>query len=105
MRRRDFVGGLGLVAAVPLAARGQQSKVYRVGLLLGATRESAAPLFHALKEGLRERGYVEGRNIEFVQRYGDGKMERLPMRRKWVSARMLLKHILEKRPSTRSAIP
>src|SRR5208283_623946 len=50
----------------------------RVGFLLGATAESVAPLFHALKEGLRERGYVEGRNIEFVQRYGDGSMERLP---------------------------
>jgi len=37
-----------------------------------------ASLFHALKEGLRERGYVEGRNIDFVQRYADGRMERLP---------------------------
>ena len=52
--------------------------MYRVGFLLGATGKSVAPLFHALKAGLRERGYVEGRNIEFVQRYGDGRMERLP---------------------------
>ena len=50
----------------------------RVGFLLGATGESVRSLFHALKEGLRELGYVEGRNIAFVQRYGDGKMERLP---------------------------
>jgi len=50
----------------------------RVGFLLGATGESVLSLFHALKEGLRELGYVEGRNIAFVQRYGDGKMERLP---------------------------
>ena len=52
--------------------------MYRVGFLLGATGQSVAPQFHALKEGLRERGYVEVRNIEFVQRYGDGRMERLP---------------------------
>jgi putative ABC transport system substrate-binding protein len=78
MRRRDFVAGLGSLAAVPLAARAQQPKVYRVGFLLGATGESVASLLHALKEGLRERGYVEGRNFVFVERYGNGKLERLP---------------------------
>jgi len=37
-----------------------------------------ASLFHALQQGLRDLGYVDGRNIIFVQRYGDGRMERLP---------------------------
>jgi putative ABC transport system substrate-binding protein len=78
MKRRDFITLAGGMAVWPLSARAQQPKVYRVGFLLGATGKSVAPLFHALKAGLRERGYVEGRNIEFVQRYGDGRMERLP---------------------------
>ena len=79
MKRREFIGLVTSAAAVwPLSARAQQPKVYRVGFLLGPAAESVASLFHALKEGLRERGYVEGRNIAFEQRYADGKMERLP---------------------------
>jgi len=79
MKRREFIGLVSSAAAAwPLSARAQQPKVYRVGFLLGATGESVASLFHALKEGLRERGYVEGRNIAFEQRYADGRMERLP---------------------------
>ena len=54
------------------------AKMYRVGFLLGATGESVASLFHALQDGLRELGYIEGRNVVFVQRYADGRMERLP---------------------------
>lgn len=79
MRRREFIGLVSSAAAGwSLSARAQQLKVYRVGLLLGATCKSIASLFHALKEGLRKRGYVEGRNIAFVERCGDGKLERLP---------------------------
>ena len=52
--------------------------MYRVGFLLGATGESVASLFHALQDRLRELGYIEGRNVVFVQRYADGRMERLP---------------------------
>ena len=52
--------------------------MYRLGFLMGRSAERAASLFHSLKEGLRKRGYIEGRNIEFVPRYADGKTERLP---------------------------
>ena len=79
MKRREFIGTVSSTAVVwPLSAQAQQPKVYRVGFLLGPSGESVASLFHALKEGLRKRGYVEGRNIAFEQRYADGKMERLP---------------------------
>jgi len=54
------------------------AKMYRVGFLLGATGESVASLFHALQDRLRELGYIEGRNVVFVQRYADGRIERLP---------------------------
>ena len=80
MHRRKFVGALaGCFAILRSIAEAQPvAKVFHVGFLLGATGESVASLFHALKDGLRELGYVEGRNIAFVQRYGDGRMERLP---------------------------
>jgi putative tryptophan/tyrosine transport system substrate-binding protein len=78
--RRAFIGAFagGLVIARSAAEAQPAPKVYRVGFLLGATRESVASLFGALEEGLRDLGYVEGRNIVFEQRYGSGKMERLP---------------------------
>ena len=80
MDRRRFVGGLagGLVIARSVADAQTGTKVYRVGFLLGATGESVVSLFNPLREGLRELGYVEGRNIIFEQRYANGRMERLP---------------------------
>jgi putative ABC transport system substrate-binding protein len=80
MHRRMFVGALagGLAMSRSMAEAQPVGKIYRVGFLLGATGESVLSLFLALKEGLHELGYVEGRNIAFVQRYADGKVERLP---------------------------
>src|SRR5438067_3672458 len=80
MDRRTFVGAFtgGLVMARSIANAQPGAKVYRVGFLLGATRESVASLFGALKDGLRDLGYVEDRNVVFEQRYGNGNMERLP---------------------------
>src|SRR5260221_5144245 len=78
--RRRFVGAVagGLVVARSVAEAQPAAKVYKVGFLLGATAESVASLFNALDEGLRDLGYIEGRNIVFVRRYADGKVEPLP---------------------------
>jgi putative ABC transport system substrate-binding protein len=80
MDRRRFVSTLacGLAATRSHAEAQSAAKMYRVGFILGATGESVASLFHALQDRLRELGYIEGRNIVLVQRYGDGRMERLP---------------------------
>ena len=80
MDRRRFVSTLacGLAATRSHAEAQSDAKMYRVGFLLGATGESVASLLHALQDRLRELGYIEGRNVVFVQRYGDGRMERLP---------------------------
>jgi len=80
MDRRRFVSTLACgLAATPSHAEAQSdAKMYRVGFLLGASSESVAPLFQALRDRLRELGYIEDRNVAFVQRYADGKMERLP---------------------------
>jgi putative ABC transport system substrate-binding protein len=80
MDRRTFIGAFAgsLVIARPVAEAQPAAKVYRVGVLLGATAETVTPLVRALTEGLRDLGYVEGRNIVFERRYADGRVERLP---------------------------
>ncbi len=80
MNRRVFLSAVtgGLLAA-PLAAEAQQAgKVYRIGFILTATPNETGHLLKALNEGLRELGYVEGRNVVFERRYAEGRQERLP---------------------------
>jgi len=76
--RRVFITSIagGLLAA-PLGAEGQQAdKIYRIGFLLPST--SADPsILDAFREGLRELGYVEGRNIAIASRWAEGKYDRL----------------------------
>ena len=64
--------------AAPLAAQAQPAgKVYRIGTLnLGSP--SRSPLAEAFWQGLRELGYVEGRNVIVEARWAEGRPERLP---------------------------
>ncbi len=73
MRRRDFMALLGSAAATwPLAAHAQQpAKMPRIGIL------DDAPMWQAFRQALRELGYVEGQNIAYEYRYGDGTPDRL----------------------------
>src|SRR5438046_585686 len=80
MDRRTFIGGVagGLLAA-PLGARAQQAgKVYRIGILEAIPAEQNAANFEALRKGLRDLGYVEGRNLVIEYRSADGRAERFP---------------------------
>jgi putative ABC transport system substrate-binding protein len=83
VERRSFLGVIagGLVAA-PLAAGAQQAgKVWRIGFLTSGFREGTgsdvrlAPFFR----GLRELGYIEGRNVILEIRYAEGRAERFPV--------------------------
>ncbi len=77
--RREFIGTLaGGLLAMPLAAEAQQAaKIARIGYLAGNL--AAAPrLEEALRQGLRDLGYVEGRNVVIEIRDAEGKPERLP---------------------------
>jgi putative ABC transport system substrate-binding protein len=80
MDRRTFIGGIaGGLLVVPLVARAQQvGKVYRIGILeaIPAAQNSANLL--ALRKGLRDLGYVEGRNLIIEYRSADGRAERFP---------------------------
>jgi putative tryptophan/tyrosine transport system substrate-binding protein len=71
-----------LVAVVLLAlgvtAEAQQSKVPRIGFLGAPPASAMSDRIEALRQGLRELGYVEGKNIVIEYRYADGKLDRLP---------------------------
>jgi putative tryptophan/tyrosine transport system substrate-binding protein len=81
VKRREFIALLGSAAAAwPLPARAQQvEKVARIGYLSPGSA-SPGPLAHhdEFQRGLRELGYVEGRNIVIEYRFADGKFDRLP---------------------------
>jgi putative ABC transport system substrate-binding protein len=80
MRRRDFLGVIACsTASWPLAARAQQpGKTYRVGLLAtGGAIGGGDERRKAILEVLAAHGFVEGRNLEFDARWGDGRYERL----------------------------
>lgn len=78
VRRRQFLIASGALLAAPLARALPAGKVYRVGFLsLGFTQAGGGYLLEALEEGLRELGYVEGRNLAIGIHTAEGKMDRL----------------------------
>lgn len=80
VKRRVFLGSLtaGLLAA-PRVARAQQAgKVYRLGILEAVPAAQNAANLDALRKGLRDLGYVEGRNLVIEYRSADGRAERFP---------------------------
>ncbi len=78
-RRILIVFGLGVVAS-PLASFAQQqpAKVPRIGFLGNSTAALEVNLVGPFREGLRDLGYVEGRNIVIEYRWAEGKYERFP---------------------------
>ncbi len=79
--RRTFLGALtGSLLAAPLAVGAQQpGKVYRVGhLAASAPSAENSRLLTAFQGELRDRGWVEGRNVVFEYRWAEGRYERLP---------------------------
>jgi putative tryptophan/tyrosine transport system substrate-binding protein len=78
MRRRTFLGLVGAAAASPLAARAQQAKIPRVGLVWIGSPEHESQGVVGLKKGLAELGYVFGRDLIFDERYAYGRADQIP---------------------------
>jgi putative ABC transport system substrate-binding protein len=77
-RRREFVALIGGAAAWPFAARAKQPAVPVIGFLGGADPIGYKDEIEALRLGLRDHGYVEGRTIAIEYRWAEGNYDRLP---------------------------
>lgn len=81
MRRREFIKVIAgsAAAAWPFAGRAQQpTKVPRIGFLGNSTAALEADLVKPFRDGLRELGYEEGRDIVIEYRWAEGNYERFP---------------------------
>src|SRR5438309_8716612 len=81
MDRRTFVAGAMALLVAPLVVGAEQpERIFRIGILgnVRLTDPEGARLWGAFIQGLREVGYVEGRNITIEHRSSEGQYERLP---------------------------
>jgi len=77
MRRREFITLLGsAVVGFPPTARAQQPAIRAIGLL--SARAPGSSELAALRQGLTDNGYVEGRNVTIEYRWAEGQFDRLP---------------------------
>ena len=79
MRRRGFIFLVAsAIAAGPLGARAQQAeKVRKIGLLTAGAGGAVRSLQDVLRDGLRELGWIEGKNLIFEARYAEDDLDRL----------------------------
>jgi putative tryptophan/tyrosine transport system substrate-binding protein len=77
MNRRKFIVGLGSAAAWPVVAQAQPALPV-VGFLISGSAEGYADIVAAVRQGLGEAGYIEGRNVSIEYRYANEQFDRLP---------------------------
>jgi putative tryptophan/tyrosine transport system substrate-binding protein len=79
MRRREFLSLIGgAMTAWPLAARAQQPPMPVIGFLSSRSPGESAGVVAAFRQGLRDAGFVEGRNLAIAFRWADGRYDSLP---------------------------
>jgi putative tryptophan/tyrosine transport system substrate-binding protein len=77
LKRREFITLLGgATIALPLTAVAQQPKVWRIGVLSAVPTTPA--MLNALRDGMRERGYIEGQNLSIDVRWPQGSFDQDP---------------------------
>ena len=79
MSKKFLSWQLATILLTTVSAQAQQpTKVPLIGYLAGASLSTIAARVEAFRQGLRELGYVEGKNIVIEYRSADGKLDRLP---------------------------
>jgi putative ABC transport system substrate-binding protein len=78
MKRRNFIGLAGAVAAWPFAARAQRPSSPVVGFLGTTSPEGYATFVDGFQLGLKEAGFVDGNNVATIYRWAEGHYDRLP---------------------------
>ena len=67
-----------ILAAAFIADAQEPPKIYRIGLQVVSPRDLNATRIETFRQGLRELGYVEGKNVMIEYRYAEGKLDLLP---------------------------
>jgi putative ABC transport system substrate-binding protein len=82
IQNRKWAGFFAIVVALTVcgarAEAQQPTKIPRIGFLIASSPSAMAPRIDAFRQGLRELGYVEGKNIVIERRYAEGKSDQLP---------------------------
>jgi putative ABC transport system substrate-binding protein len=78
MRRREVISLVGGIAAFPVPAIGQSANIPLVGFLNAASPDTYRFNADAFRQGLREAGFVEGRNVRIEERWANGDYQALP---------------------------
>jgi hypothetical protein len=77
LKRRDFITLLGGAAARPIAAHAQPTRVARIGYVSGTgSAADRGPFVEALQQGMREHGYVDGKDFIVEYRGAEGRPPR-----------------------------
>jgi putative ABC transport system substrate-binding protein len=104
MKRIAVIAAGALLLAAPPAGLAQaQEKTAHIGILVGGSLAQRGHLEQALLQGLREQGYIEGKNLVLERRYADGRYERTPEFARELAAMKLDAVVTTCTPTTRAA--
>jgi len=77
-RRRQFLVGVGTLLAAPLVWAQAPERTRRIGVILTLARKGLEDFIQAFESGMRDHGWINGKNLAIEYRFAEGKLERMP---------------------------